>query len=105
MTDHCPLTATGRLAPSPTGAQHVGNARTYLVAWLSARSRGGRVVLRGEDIDSPRVKAGAGAALGEGPRWPRVGLGGGTGGPTRRAAADPGPPGGAERRGAGRPPP
>jgi glutamyl-tRNA synthetase len=49
----------GRLAPSPTGAQHVGNARTYLLAWLSARSRGGRVVLRVEDIDSPRVKVGA----------------------------------------------
>src|SRR6516162_1804713 len=46
----------GRLAPSPTGAQHVGNARTYLIAWLSARSRGGRVILRMEDIDSPRVK-------------------------------------------------
>lgn len=49
----------GRLAPSPTGAQHVGNARTYLIAWLSARSRGGKVLLRIEDIDSPRVKAGA----------------------------------------------
>jgi glutamyl-tRNA synthetase len=49
----------GRLAPSPTGAQHVGNARTYLIAWLGARSRGGRVVLRIEDIDSPRVKSGA----------------------------------------------
>lgn len=49
----------GRLAPSPTGAQHVGNARTYLIAWLSARQRGGRVVLRIEDIDSPRVKPGA----------------------------------------------
>src|SRR2546430_6140236 len=40
---------------SPTGAQHVGNARTYLIAWLSARSQGGRVVLRIEDLDSPRV--------------------------------------------------
>lgn len=46
----------GRLAPSPTGAQHVGNARTYLLAWLSIRSRGGRLILRVEDIDSPRVK-------------------------------------------------
>lgn len=46
----------GRLAPSPTGAQHVGNARTYLIAWLSSRSRGGKVLLRIEDIDSPRVK-------------------------------------------------
>ena len=52
----------GRLAPSPTGAQHVGNARTYLIAWLSARGRGGRVVLRIEDIDSPRVKPGAAGA-------------------------------------------
>jgi glutamyl-tRNA synthetase len=49
----------GRLAPSPTGAQHIGNARTYLIAWLSARSRGGRIVLRIEDIDSPRIKPGA----------------------------------------------
>lgn len=49
----------GRLAPSPTGAQHVGNARTYLIAWLSARSQGGRLVLRIEDIDSPRIKQGA----------------------------------------------
>ncbi|RLS54568.1 MAG: tRNA glutamyl-Q(34) synthetase GluQRS [Planctomycetota bacterium] len=46
----------GRLAPSPTGAQHVGNARTYLIAWLSIRARSGRVILRIEDIDSPRVK-------------------------------------------------
>jgi glutamyl-tRNA synthetase len=59
----------GRLAPSPTGAQHVGNARTYLIAWLSARARGGRVLLRIEDIDSPRVKAGAAAQLLEDLRW------------------------------------
>lgn len=52
-------TIVGRLAPSPTGAQHVGNARTYLLAWLSIRSRGGRVIVRIEDIDSPRVKRGA----------------------------------------------
>ncbi len=49
----------GRLAPSPTGAQHVGNARTYLLAWLSVRSRSGRLLLRIEDIDSPRIKTGA----------------------------------------------
>ncbi|HEV3143281.1 MAG TPA: tRNA glutamyl-Q(34) synthetase GluQRS [Gemmataceae bacterium] len=51
--------AAYRLAPSPTGAQHVGNARTYLISWLAASSRGGTIVLRIEDIDSPRVKAGA----------------------------------------------
>jgi glutamyl-tRNA synthetase len=60
MSDDAPATtAIGRLAPSPTGAQHIGNARTYLLAWLSARSAKGRVVLRIEDIDSPRVKAAA----------------------------------------------
>ncbi len=46
----------GRLAPSPTGAQHVGNARTYLIAWLAARAASGRILLRIEDIDSLRVK-------------------------------------------------
>ena len=59
----------GRLAPSPTGAQHVGNARTYLIAWLSARSRGGKIVLRMEDIDSPRVKKGAAAQAIEDLHW------------------------------------
>lgn len=59
----------GRLAPSPTGAQHVGNARTYLVAWLSARAQGGSVLLRIEDIDSPRVKAGAADQALEDLRW------------------------------------
>jgi glutamyl-tRNA synthetase len=54
-----PLPPVGRLAPSPTGAQHIGNARTYLITWLSVRSRGGRVILRIEDIDSPRIKPGA----------------------------------------------
>jgi glutamyl-tRNA synthetase len=54
-----PFGVRGRLAPSPTGAQHVGNARTYLIAWLSGRSRGGSVALRIEDIDSPRIKPGA----------------------------------------------
>ena len=62
-------TVIGRLAPSPTGAQHVGNARTYLIAWLSARSQNGRVVLRIEDIDSPRVKAGAMESVCEDLRW------------------------------------
>jgi glutamyl-tRNA synthetase len=60
---------TGRLAPSPTGALHLGNARTFLIAWLSVRSRGGTVLLRIEDIDGPRVKAGAEAQAIEDLRW------------------------------------
>jgi glutamyl-tRNA synthetase len=59
----------GRLAPSPTGAQHVGNARTYLIAWLSARSQGGQIVLRIEDIDSPRIKSGAAQQALDDLRW------------------------------------
>lgn len=45
--------AKGRLAPSPTGALHVGNARTFLAAWLAARSSGGGLVLRVEDLEKP----------------------------------------------------
>ena len=52
------MTVVGRLAPSPTGSLHVGNIRTFLWAWLSARSQGGRVLLRVEDLDTPRVKEG-----------------------------------------------
>ncbi len=48
-----------RLAPSPTGALHLGNARTFLVNWLLARQNGWSIVLRIEDIDGPRIKAGA----------------------------------------------
>ncbi|MFN9846178.1 MAG: tRNA glutamyl-Q(34) synthetase GluQRS, partial [Planctomycetota bacterium] len=59
----------GRLAPSPTGALHLGNARTFLLAWLSARSRGGTVLLRIEDIDGPRVKPEATAQTIEDLRW------------------------------------
>jgi glutamyl-tRNA synthetase len=46
----------GRLAPSPTGALHLGNARTFLLAWLSIRAQSGKIVLRIEDLDGPRVK-------------------------------------------------
>jgi glutamyl-tRNA synthetase len=45
-----------RLAPSPTGALHLGNARTFLINWAMARRHGWRIVLRIEDFDTPRVK-------------------------------------------------
>ena len=48
--------SAGRFAPSPTGAQHLGNARTYLLAYWSARKAKSKLVLRIEDVDSPRVK-------------------------------------------------
>ena len=52
----------GRYAPSPTGLLHVGNARTALVTWLSVRARGGTFVWRLEDLDPPRIVAGAAEA-------------------------------------------
>ncbi len=48
-----------RLAPSPTGALHLGNIRTFLVNWALARARGWRIILRIEDLVGPRVKTGA----------------------------------------------
>lgn len=47
---------TTRLAPSPTGALHLGNARTFLVNWALARQQGWHILLRIEDLDTPRVK-------------------------------------------------
>lgn len=51
-----PEPVVGRLAPSPTGYMHLGNARTALLAWLLCRSSGGRLILRLEDLDSQRVR-------------------------------------------------
>ena len=50
---------TTRIAPSPTGALHLGNLRTFLVNWAMARQRGWKIVLRIEDLDGPRVKPGS----------------------------------------------
>src|SRR5215211_1157425 len=43
-----------RFAPSPTGALHIGGARTALYNWLLARGSGGTLVLRVEDTDRER---------------------------------------------------
>ena len=59
----------GRLAPSPTGALHLGNVRTFMVAWLRARQAGGKVILRIEDLDHPKHKEGADRQAVEDLRW------------------------------------
>lgn len=59
----------GRLAPSPTGALHLGNVRTFMVAWLRARANGGKVIMRIEDLDHPRDKPGAEAQAIEDLKW------------------------------------
>ncbi|MEM6505184.1 MAG: tRNA glutamyl-Q(34) synthetase GluQRS [Planctomycetota bacterium] len=48
-----------RLAPSPTGTLHLGNALTFMVNWALARRLGWRVILRIEDLDTGRVRGGA----------------------------------------------
>ena len=50
--DHRPV--IGRFAPSPSGRLHLGNLACSLLAWLSAKSQGGRIVLRIEDLDAER---------------------------------------------------
>ncbi len=45
-----------RLAPSPTGALHLGNARTFVVNYLLARQNRWQILMRVEDLDGPRVK-------------------------------------------------
>lgn len=45
-----------RLAPSPTGALHLGNARTFLINWALAKQHGWVVRFRMDDLDGPRIK-------------------------------------------------
>jgi glutamyl-tRNA synthetase len=49
----------GRLAPSPTGALHLGNIRSFLITWLHCRQNKGKLVLRIEDLHLERIKDGA----------------------------------------------
>src|ERR1700742_2602261 len=58
-----------RLAPSPTGALHLGNARTFLINWLLARQNGWKIILRIEDIDGPRIKRQADTELIDDLKW------------------------------------
>ena len=52
---NCELTK-GRFAPSPTGRMHLGNVFSALLSWLSVKSKGGKWLLRIEDIDPQRSK-------------------------------------------------
>lgn len=50
------MSVVGRYAPSPTGSLHVGNLRTALLAWAAARSGGGSLLLRIDDLDPQRSR-------------------------------------------------
>jgi glutamyl-tRNA synthetase len=64
-----PSAHTTRFAPSPTGALHLGNARTALFNDLAARASGGRLVLRIEDTDAGRSETGLLERVLEDLRW------------------------------------
>lgn len=63
------MTATGRFAPSPSGRIHLGNILCCLLAWLSARKKGGRVILRIEDLDTARCPRQYGEQMCRDIRW------------------------------------
>lgn len=46
----------GRFAPSPSGRMHLGNIASALISYLSTKSKGGKWILRIEDLDSQRSK-------------------------------------------------
>ena len=77
------MQTVGRFAPSPSGRIHLGNILCSLLAWLSARQKGGRVVLRIEDLDTARCPRRYGEQMAADLRW--LGLtwdeGPGAGGP------------------------
>jgi len=60
---------SGRYAPSPSGPLHLGNLRTALLAWLQARLAGQPFILRMEDLDLPRIKAGSSEQILKELRW------------------------------------
>ena len=72
------MAVTGRFAPSPSGRIHLGNILCCLLAWLSARQKGGRVILRIEDLDIARCPRRYGGADVPGHPVAGTGLGRGT---------------------------
>ncbi|MBE6604811.1 MAG: tRNA glutamyl-Q(34) synthetase GluQRS [Ruminococcaceae bacterium] len=54
MNEQITAPVVGRFAPTPSARLHLGNLMCALVAWLSARSQGGRILLRVEDLDAVR---------------------------------------------------
>ena len=61
--------AVGRLAPTPSGHLHLGNALAFAAAWLSVRAARGRLLLRVEDLDRGRARAEVAAGQREDLGW------------------------------------
>jgi glutamyl-tRNA synthetase len=67
--ENAALAYVGRLAPTPTGYLHAGHARTFHQAWQRARTAGGHLILRIEDLDESRCKPEYVDAVFEDLRW------------------------------------
>ena len=89
-----------RFAPSPTGALHIGGARTALFNWLLARHAGGELVLRIEDTDRERSTPENVEQILDALRWLELDWDEGPIFQTERARAPPRGARGAARRGA-----
>lgn len=63
------MEVNGRFAPSPSGRMHLGNLMAALLAWLDARSQGGTLVLRIEDLDPDRCSRAWAEQLVDDLRW------------------------------------
>ena len=59
----------GRFAPSPSGRLHLGNMASSLLAWLDARSLGGEIIFRLEDLDPERSYMDCARLMAEDLRW------------------------------------
>ena len=59
----------GRFAPSPSGRLHLGNMASCLLAWLDARSLGGEMIFRLEDLDPERSYTDYARLMAEDLRW------------------------------------
>ena len=77
------MQTVGRFAPTPSGEMHLGNVLCALLAWLAARSEGGRILLRVEDLDTQRTRPEYAARMEDDLLWLGLGWdgGGSKGGP------------------------
>ncbi len=59
----------GRFAPTPSGRMHLGNVFSALLCWLDARSAGGSLVFRVEDLDTERCTLENARLIADDLRW------------------------------------
>ena len=64
QTGHC-----GRFAPTPSGRLHLGNILCAMLSWLSVRAKGGRYILRIEDLDAERCPRSLADQMEDDLRW------------------------------------